>query len=58
LQDAFEQAKAAIAVRERQEHETPSEPQAYFGTQISAVLKRNPMRIEPHGIELHAQLSQ
>jgi len=51
LQDAFETAKAAIAARERQEHETPSEPQAYFGTQISAVLERNPMRIEPRSIE-------
>jgi hypothetical protein len=56
LQDAFAQAKAAIAVREREEHETPSEPQAYFGTQISAVLERNPMRIEPRGIGLRAQL--
>ncbi len=56
LQDAFEKAKAAISVREKQEHETPSEPQAYFGRQISAVLERNPMRIEPHGIELHAGL--
>jgi hypothetical protein len=55
LQDAFSAAKAAIADRERQEHETPSQPQAYFGTQISAVLERNPMRIEPRGIELHAQ---
>jgi hypothetical protein len=54
LQDAFSTAKAAIAERERQEHETPSQPQAYFGTQISAVLERNPMRIEPRGIELHA----
>jgi hypothetical protein len=56
LQSAFEQAKAAIAVRERQEHETPSEPQAYFGTQISAVLERNPMRIELRGIGLRAEL--
>jgi Peptidase C13 family len=55
LQDAFSAAKAAIADRERQEHETPSQPQAYFGTQISAVLDKNPMRIEPRGIELHAQ---
>jgi len=54
LQDAFAAAKAAIAERERQEHETPSQPQAYFGTQISALLERNPMRIEPRGIELHA----
>jgi hypothetical protein len=53
LQQAFEQAKTAIAARERQEHETPSDPQAYFGTQISAVLERNPMRVEPRGVELH-----
>jgi len=55
LQDAFSTAQAAIADRERQEHQTPSQPQAYFGTQISAVLEKNPMRIEPRGIELHAQ---
>jgi hypothetical protein len=55
LQDAFSAAKAAIADREQQEHETPSQPQAYFGAQISAVLEKNPMRIEPRGIELHAQ---
>lgn len=57
LKDAFEQAKAAISARELEEHEAPSEPQAYFGQKISAVLERNPMRIEPHGIELHAGLS-
>jgi hypothetical protein len=51
LRDAFETAKAAIAAREQQEHETPSEPQAYFGTQISAVLEHNPMRVEPPGVE-------
>jgi len=56
LQEAFTQAKAAIAAREREEHEPPSEPQAYFGTQISAVLERNPMRIEPRGVGLRAQL--
>jgi Peptidase C13 family len=56
LQEAFTQAKAAIAAREHQEHETPSEPQAYFGTQISAVLERNPMRIEPRGVGLRARL--
>jgi hypothetical protein len=56
LQDAFEQAKAAIAAREHQENDAPSEPQAYFGTQISAVLERNPMRIEPRGVGLRAQL--
>jgi len=56
LQDAFEQAKAAIAAREHQEHETPSDPQAYFGTQISAVLERHPMRIQPRGVGLRAGL--
>jgi hypothetical protein len=56
LQDAFEQAKAAIAARERQEHETPSEPQAYFGAQLSTVLERNPMRIELRGSGLRAEL--
>jgi hypothetical protein len=44
LQEAFERAKAAIAVREQKEHETPSEPQAFFGREISEVLDRNPMR--------------
>jgi hypothetical protein len=57
LKDAFEKAKAAISIREQEENETPSEPQAYFGREISAVLERNPMRIEPHGIELHAGLA-
>jgi hypothetical protein len=31
LRDAFDTAKAAIAARERREHVTPSDPQAYFG---------------------------
>jgi hypothetical protein len=31
LRGAFETAKAAIAARERREHVTPSDPQAYFG---------------------------
>jgi Peptidase C13 family len=44
LQDAFERARAAIAVREKKEHETPSEPQAFFGSALSEVLDRNPMR--------------
>jgi hypothetical protein len=54
LQEAFEKAKAAIAVREREENETPSEPQAVFGQEISAVLARNPMRIVPRGRGLRA----
>lgn len=44
LQQAFERAKAALAVREKQEHESASDPQASFGPEISAVLDRNPMR--------------
>jgi hypothetical protein len=38
LRDAFETAKAAIAARERVEHVTPSNPQAYFGAQMEAKL--------------------
>jgi hypothetical protein len=38
LRDAFEAAKKAIAERERLEHETPSNPQAYFGAEIEAKL--------------------
>jgi hypothetical protein len=49
LREAFERAKAAIAVREKKEHETPSEPQAFFGSAISGVLDLNPMRTGKHG---------
>jgi len=38
LRDAFEAAKKAIAAREHREHETPSNPQAYFGAEIEAKL--------------------
>lgn len=38
LRDAFTQAKAAIAARERAEGETPSDPQAYFGFDLEAHL--------------------
>jgi hypothetical protein len=38
LRDAFEAAKKAIADRENREHETPSNPQAYFGREIEAKL--------------------
>jgi hypothetical protein len=48
LQEAFDRARAAIAVREQKEHETPSEPQAFFGSAISDVLDRNPMRTGKH----------
>jgi hypothetical protein len=34
LRAAFDTAKAAIAARERREHVTPSDPQAYFGKAI------------------------
>jgi hypothetical protein len=39
LREAFEQAKAAIAQRERREHVEASHPQAYFGTDMEAKLK-------------------
>jgi hypothetical protein len=38
LRAAFETAKTAIGVRERDEHATPSKPQAYFGAQMEAKL--------------------
>jgi hypothetical protein len=38
LREAFETAKAAIAARERRDHVTPSNPQAYFGTAMEAKL--------------------
>jgi Peptidase C13 family len=39
LREAFDAAKAAIAARERREHVTPSNPQAYFGAKIEAKLR-------------------
>ena len=39
LRDAFEAAKKAIAAREHREHETPSNPQAYFGPEMEAKLE-------------------
>jgi hypothetical protein len=38
LRDAFERAKAAIALRERREHVDASKPQAYFGAELEAKL--------------------
>jgi hypothetical protein len=38
LREAFDTAKAAIAARERREHITPSDPQAYFGADMEAKL--------------------
>jgi hypothetical protein len=40
LRAAFEAAKIAIAEREKREGVTPSEPQAYFGAEAEALLKR------------------
>src|ERR1700730_2577153 len=38
LRAAFDAAKTAIAARERREHVTPSNPQAYFGAEMEAKL--------------------
>jgi hypothetical protein len=38
LRDAFEQAKASIAQRERREHVDASRPQAYFGAELEKKL--------------------
>jgi hypothetical protein len=38
LREAFETARTAIAARERLEHETPSNPQAYFGPEMERKL--------------------
>jgi hypothetical protein len=43
LQDAFNQAKQAISLREAQEHQKPSVPQADFGSDLQRVLDENPM---------------
>jgi hypothetical protein len=43
LEEAFKQAKEAIAVRENQEHQKVSEPEAYFGDELQRVLDANPM---------------
>jgi hypothetical protein len=43
LQDAFRQAKDAIALREAQEHQKASDPQAYFGSDLERMLADNPM---------------
>ena len=42
LKDAFAKAKAAIAVREHAEGETPSDPQAFFGFDLEAHLASRP----------------
>jgi peptidase C13-like protein len=38
LRDAFDKAKAAIALRERREHVEASKPQAFFGAEMEAKL--------------------
>jgi len=38
LREAFDAAKTAIAARESREHVTPSNPQAYFGSEIESKL--------------------
>jgi hypothetical protein len=43
LQDAFDQAKQAIVLREAQEGQKPSDPQAYFGDNLQRILDENPM---------------
>jgi Peptidase C13 family len=43
LEDAFKRAKEAIALRETQEHQKASEPEAYFGDELQRVLDVNPM---------------
>ena len=43
LEEAFSQAKAAIARREGAEHVTPSDPQAYFGADLVRLLAQHPM---------------
>jgi hypothetical protein len=40
LRAAFDTAKAAIGARERREHITPSDPQAYFGKELEERLLR------------------
>jgi hypothetical protein len=49
LEDAFARAKSAIAAREKKEHEIPSDPQAFFGSDLRAVLEQSPMRAGTHG---------
>ncbi len=49
LEEAFARAKAAIAERERQEHETAADPQAFCGGERRALLEKSPMRAGMHG---------
>lgn len=43
LEEAFVHARAAIAQRELRENEVPSDPQAFFGGELRAVLQKHPM---------------
>ena len=54
LAGRLDKAKAAMAPANATRNAVRAS--SWFGRQISAVLERNPMRIEPHGIELHAGL--
>jgi hypothetical protein len=49
LEDAFARARTAIAEREKKENEVPSDPQAFFGADIRAVLEASPMRAGARG---------
>ena len=49
LRAAFDSTKTAIGVRERDEHATPSKPQAYFGTQMEAKLDSMSAASQPGG---------
>jgi hypothetical protein len=43
LPSAFENAKRAIGLREKQENESASDPQAYFGSEMVSILKKYPL---------------
>jgi hypothetical protein len=49
LEDAFTRAKSAIAAREKTENEIPSDPQAFFGSELRTVLEKSPMHAGAHG---------
>ncbi len=43
IRSAFEDAKRAIGLREKQENQVASDPQAYFGKDLLSILKKYPM---------------
>lgn len=49
LRDAFNEARQAIAAREKREGVTPSRPQAYFGAQIESQLRKVELQAPPEG---------